>query len=220
MKTPVSKQIWYLWDFETPSTQDILFFLFYSQKKKTGCIGAFRSPKLISCQLESLVRSLRVCEVSEAMVFWYFAVSGIVLVVKKLQSHICIYLIGKKLFFMIPYVFTVLRSSPGYVDFYLDISKALNTIFNGIILEKLTAGRLVRCAHCWVKNWMDSWADRAMVAGDKSSWRLVKVVFPRAQYWDQPFLMSLSAIWMRGYNAHWVSYFADNTKLGKSVNLL
>ncbi|KAM9662268.1 uncharacterized protein ACIBXB_013167 isoform 2-T2 [Morphnus guianensis] len=46
-----------------------------------------------------------------------------------------------------------------------------------------------------------------------------QVVFPRAQYWDQFCLISLSMICMRGLSAPSVK-FADDTKLGRSVDLL
>lgn len=93
---------------------------------------------------------------------------------------------------MIPYVFTVLRLSPGYVDFYLDISKSLHTISHGILLEELAAGSLVRCAHCWVKNWMDLWAERVIVDEIHPAGVLSHVCHTGAQYWDQPFLMTIN----------------------------
>jgi len=45
------------------------------------------------------------------------------------------------------------------------------------------------------------------------------VVFPRAQYWSQFSVISLSMMWMTGSSAP-SSKFADDTKLGGSVNLL
>jgi len=45
------------------------------------------------------------------------------------------------------------------------------------------------------------------------------VVFPRAQFWGQFCLMSLSVMWMRRSECT-LGKFADDTKLGGSVNLL
>jgi len=54
-----------------------------------------------------------------------------------------------------------------------------------------------------------------VVNGGKSSWRPVTSGVPQGQ----SCLMSLSMIWMRGLSAL-SSKFADDTKLGGSVNLL
>ena len=45
------------------------------------------------------------------------------------------------------------------------------------------------------------------------------MVFPRAQYWSQFSVISLSMMWMTGSSAP-SSKFADDPKLGGSVNLL
>jgi len=44
------------------------------------------------------------------------------------------------------------------------------------------------------------------------------MVFPRTQFWGQSCLISLSMIWTRGSSA--LSKFADDTKLGGSVDML
>ncbi|NXW37587.1 RTJK polymerase, partial [Phaetusa simplex] len=41
---------------------------------------------------------------------------------------------------------------------------------HSILLEKLAAHGLDRCTLCWVKNWLDGCAQRAVVNGVKSSW--------------------------------------------------
>ncbi|GAB0179846.1 mitochondrial enolase superfamily member 1 [Grus japonensis] len=52
----------------------------------------------------------------------------------------------------------------------LDFSKAFDTIFHSILLEKLDAHGLDRCTLRWVKNWLDGWAQRVVVNGVKYSW--------------------------------------------------
>ncbi|KAJ7417655.1 rna-directed dna polymerase from mobile element jockey-like [Pitangus sulphuratus] len=55
-------------------------------------------------------------------------------------------------------------------DVYLDISKPLDTASHSILLKKLAAHGLDRYTHHWVKNWLDSWAQRVVVNGAISSW--------------------------------------------------
>ncbi|PKU44208.1 rna-directed dna polymerase from mobile element jockey-like [Limosa lapponica baueri] len=56
---------------------------------------------------------------------------------------------------------------------YLDFRKAFDTISHSSLLEKLAAHGLDGPTLCWVKNWLDGQAQRAMVNGVKSSWLLV-----------------------------------------------
>ncbi|GAB0175699.1 mitochondrial enolase superfamily member 1 [Grus japonensis] len=53
---------------------------------------------------------------------------------------------------------------------YLDFSKAFDTVSHSIHLEKLAAHGLDGHTVCWVKNWLDGWAQRVVVNGVKSSW--------------------------------------------------
>ncbi|PKU45862.1 rna-directed dna polymerase from mobile element jockey-like [Limosa lapponica baueri] len=53
---------------------------------------------------------------------------------------------------------------------YLDLNKVFHTISHIILLEKLDAHGLDRSILCWVKNWLDVQAQRAVVNGSKSSW--------------------------------------------------
>ena len=53
---------------------------------------------------------------------------------------------------------------------YLDFSKAFDTVSHGILLGKLSAHGLDRYTLCWVKNWLEGWAQRVVVNGIKSSW--------------------------------------------------
>ena len=53
---------------------------------------------------------------------------------------------------------------------YLDFTKAFDTVPHNILMEKLAAYSLDGCTLCWVKYWLDGWAQRAVVKGIKSSW--------------------------------------------------
>ena len=53
---------------------------------------------------------------------------------------------------------------------YLDFSRAFGTVFHSILLGKLAACGLDRYTLCWVKNWLDGWAQKVAVNGVKSNW--------------------------------------------------
>mgnify|MGYP001858994706 CR=1 FL=1 len=66
---------------------------------------------------------------------------------------------------------TYLEDEVKAVDIvYLDFSKAFDTAFNSILLEKLAAHGLGRYTLCWVQNWIEGWAQRMVVSGVKHSW--------------------------------------------------
>ena len=75
------------------------------------------------------------------------------------------------LIFFYDQVTHLLDAGKAVVDVvYLDFSKTFDMASHSILLEKLTAHGLDRYTLCWVKNWLDSWAQRVVVNGVKSSW--------------------------------------------------
>ena len=57
---------------------------------------------------------------------------------------------------------------------YLDFSKVPDTVSNGTFLEKLAVRGLDRYTLCSVMYWLEGLAQRVVLNGFKSSWRLVK----------------------------------------------
>ncbi|KAF4804505.1 RNA-directed DNA polymerase from mobile element jockey-like protein [Turdus rufiventris] len=101
---------------------------------------------------------------------------------------------------------------------FLDFSKAFNTVFHTILLEKLAAHGLDRSTLCWVKNCLDGWTQRVVMNSASSSWR---PVFLRDLCWGlfSSIFLLMTDDMNEGIDI-FISKFADNTKLGACVDLL
>lgn len=96
--------------------------------------------------------------------------------------------------------------------------KAFDSVSHSIQLENMIDHGLGRYTPCWVKNWLDGQAQRVVVHGVKSSW------WPDTDGISQGFIMQLVPFhtfidYLDERIKCTLGKFADDTKLGRSVDL-
>jgi len=103
--------------------------------------------------------------------------------------------------------------------FYLDFSKAFDTVSHSLLPVTLTSCGLDGHSFCWVENWLESQTRRILVIGVRACWQPVTSGAPQGTLLRPVLFLVFVNDPHKGIECT-LSKFADDTMLGRSVDVL